>query len=232
MFVAVPGDAVNYDHHIRFWLPCVILLLAPWAGLQAQNTEFKEGVHYVRLAVPSATPEDSIEIVEVFSYGCPHCRTLEGPLDEWVSRMPSDVSFRRIPATFSRQYQILAAYYYVAEQLGVVNSVHTPMFQAIHDRNLNVLRFDIAQRLFEDYASVDRETFEKALNSFSVQTKVRQADALSRVFRITSVPTIVVAGEYKVTPPAGMGGTGQLRIAEELIDMVRAERNAAAASAN
>lgn len=222
---------VNRDRHIRFGLLCLSLFLLPLAGLQAQSTEFKEGVHYVRLPVPSATPEDSIEVIEVFSYGCPHCRTFEGPLDEWMSRMPSDVTLRRVPATFNRGYQILAAFYYVAEQLAVVDSVHTPIFEAIHDRNLNVVRFDIAQRLFEDYASVDRDTFEKALNSFSVQTKVRQADALSRVIRVTAVPTIVVAGEYKITPPDGMVGAAQLRIAEQLIDMVRAQRNAAGTSA-
>ena len=212
----------------RLALLCLLLALVPALGLQAQVNEFKEGIHYVLLPIPSDTPEDTIEVIEVFSYGCPHCRNLEGPIEDWVSRMPSDVSLRRVPATFSRPYQVLAAFYYSAEQLGVIDLVHMPIFEALHDRNLNVLRFDIAERLFEDYAGVDGETFERALNSFGVQTKVRQADALSRVFRVTEVPTIVVAGKYKVTPPETMGGVAQLRIAEQLIDMVRSERNATA----
>ena len=122
---------------------------------------------------------------------------------------------------------MLAAVYYASEQLGVTDLVHTPIFEALQIRNLNVLRMDILQRLFQDYAAVEGEALEKALNSFSVQTKVRQADALARVFRVVSVPTLVVAGEYKVTPPPEYGGARQLQIAQFLIDQVRSERAAA-----
>lgn len=205
----------------------LLCLLIPGLGLQAQGSAYQEGVHYVRLTIPSETPQNTIELIEVFSYGCPHCMSLEGPLEDWLAGQPTDVSLRRVPATFSRPYQMLAGVYYASEQLGVVDRVHTPLFEAVQVRNLNVLRMDILQRLFQDYADVEGEALEKALKSFSVQTKVRQADALARVFRVTAVPTLVVAGEYKVTPPAEFGGARQLQIAEFLIDQVRSERAAA-----
>lgn len=189
---------------------------------------FIEGEHYVRLPVPADTPQDSIEVTEIFSYACPHCMSLEGPLASWLAGLPPDVSFRRVPATFSEPYQMLAAVFYASEQLGVLEQMHAPTFEALHTRNLNILRKDLLERLFQDYADVDAESLDKALSSFGVQTKVRQADALSRVFRITSVPAIIVAGEYKVTPPTGFGGAAQLQIAEHLIERVRAERGESA----
>ena len=209
------------------FVAALLCLLIPSLGLPAEDGAYQEGVHYVRLTIPSETPQDTIEVIEVFSYGCPHCMNLEGPLDEWLADQPTDVSLRRVPATFSRPYQMLAAVYYASEQLGVTDLVHTPIFEALQIRNLNVLRMDILQRLFQDYADVEGEALEKALNSFSVQTKVRQADALARVFRVVSVPTLVVAGEYKVTPPPEYGGARQLQIAQFLIDQVRSERAAA-----
>ena len=202
-------------------------LLSAASGYAEQ--QFDEGVHYVRLPVPSETPSDSIEVTEIFSYACPHCMDLEGPLTTWQSGLSEDVSFRRVPATFSQPYQMLAAVFYASEQLGVLEQMHGPVFEALHVRNLNVLRKDILQKLFEDYADVDAEALDKALNSFGVQTRVRQADALSRVFRITSVPALIVAGEYKVTPPSGFGGAAQLQIVEHLIERVRAERSESAA---
>ena len=209
------------------------MLLAACAALVAlaghAQQSFDEGVHYVRLPVPSATPNDSIKVTEVFSYACPHCMSLEGPLKSWVSGLPADVSFERVPTTFSQPHQMLAMVYYASEQLGVLEQMHGAVFEALHVRNLNVLRKDILERLFQDYADVDADALDKALNSFGVQTRVRQADALSRVSRITSVPALIVAGEYKVTPPPGFGGAAQLQIVEHLISRVRAERSESAA---
>ena len=210
----------------RFILAACALLFT-LAGHAQQG--FEEGVHYVRLTVPAETSTETIEVTEIFSYACPHCMSLEGPLNNWVSGLPADVSFVRVPATFSQPYQMLALVYYASEQLGVLEQMHAPVFEALHVRNLNVLRQDILERLFQDYADVDADALDKAMTSFGVQTKVRQADATSRVFRITSVPALIVAGEYKVTPPPGFGGAAQLQIAEYLIELVRAERSQAAA---
>ncbi len=211
------------------FVAALLCLLMPGFGLQAEGGAYQEGVHFVRMTIPSETPPDSIEVIEVFSYGCPHCMNLEGPLADWMARQATDVSLRRVPATFSRPYQMLAAVYYASEQLDVVDLIHMPLFEALQVRNLNVLRMDILKRLFQDYADVEGDALEKAINSFSVQTKVRQADALARVFRIVSVPTLIVAGEYKVTPPENFGGARQLEIAQYLIDRVRSERAAASA---
>ncbi|MGE5668772.1 MAG: thiol:disulfide interchange protein DsbA/DsbL, partial [Betaproteobacteria bacterium] len=60
-----------------------------------------EGKNYVRLANPQ--PVDTgkkIEVIEFFSYGCPHCAALEPYLDAWRAKLPADVTFRRVPVLF------------------------------------------------------------------------------------------------------------------------------------
>ncbi len=213
----------KYRHRFLCALVAVVCVCLV-SGAQAETSAWEEGTHFVRLTIKADTPEDTIELTEVFSYGCPHCMNLEAPLKQWLARQPRDVTLRRVPATFSQPYQRLASIFYAGEQLGVLERIHRPLFEAIQMRNLNVLQTNVLQRFFMDYADIDSETLDKALASFSVQTKVRQADALARTFRVTAVPTLVVAGEYKVTPPRAYGGARQLQIVEHLIDLVRSER--------
>src|SRR5215210_8275536 len=44
---------------------------------------------------------NKIEVIEFFSYACPHCHTLESPLNAWLKRKPADVEFRRVPVIFN-----------------------------------------------------------------------------------------------------------------------------------
>jgi hypothetical protein len=56
-------------------LSLFLSLLVPFAAqAQPATPEFKEGVHYIKLAEP-VRPRDpkKIEVVELFQYGCPHC---------------------------------------------------------------------------------------------------------------------------------------------------------------
>ena len=65
-------------------------------ALATGAAEFEEGVDYVTLPVPVETGDPSkIEVVEVFSYACIHCYTLEPLVVGWLRTVPDDVDFRR-----------------------------------------------------------------------------------------------------------------------------------------
>ena len=75
------------------------LALAAWLAMSAAGAaEPVEGKDYARLknAQPVETGK-KIEVIEFFSYGCPHCNDLEPILDAWVAKLPPDVQFRRVP---------------------------------------------------------------------------------------------------------------------------------------
>jgi thiol:disulfide interchange protein DsbA len=174
------------------------IALALGGGL-AFADPYEVGVHYERLpiAVDTAVPS-KIEVVEVFSYGCPHCFSFEPAIEAWRARQPADVNFRRIPAVFRSDWLILAQAYYTAEVLGVVDKVHEPIFEAIHVQGLNGADPAVLAKIFQDSAGVDGEQFLKVLNSFGVRSKVQQADAQARMYRVPGVPTLIVNGKYRV----------------------------------
>src|SRR6187455_872762 len=84
------------------------LALAPIASAQSG-----EGREYVRLKQPVPVETGKkIEVIEFFSYGCPHCAELEPHLDAWLAKLPQDVAFRRVPVMFQQRWTPLAKIYY------------------------------------------------------------------------------------------------------------------------
>ena len=192
---------------------------------QAQNYEV--GVNYDLLPIPVETADpNKIEVVEVFSYGCPHCFEFEPAVEAWVARQSSDVQFRRLPAVFRKEWEILAQAYYAAEVLGVVNKVNMPIFEAVHLKGVNPSDPAVLATVFKESAGVNSEEFLKVLNSFGVRSKVLQADAQGRMYRLAGVPTMIVAGKYTVY---GQNNTGsnvdRLSVVDFLVAKERAARS-------
>ena len=45
---------------------------------------------------PTATP-DKVEVIEFFSYGCPHCYALQPQVVKWAAELPANVSVHPRP---------------------------------------------------------------------------------------------------------------------------------------
>ena len=78
----------------------LFLMLAFLAAIaNAQPRDSVEGIHYQALPkpVPTETPEDVIEVREVFWYGCPECATLEPITTNYRDGVRGDVKMIRMP---------------------------------------------------------------------------------------------------------------------------------------
>ena len=195
---------------------------AAGADFQANfQANFEEGTHYRELPIAVETQDaGKVEVVEVFSYACIHCYTLEPPLAAWKRSLPEDVLFRRLPLVTSRLMPLAQAYF-TAETLGVVESIHLPLFQAIHDSGIDMTQQRYIRRLFENEAQVAQEDFERVFDSFGIRSRVSQADAQSRAYRITATPTLVVNGRYIAEVSAAGGIDNMFRVVDFLIERER-----------
>jgi thiol:disulfide interchange protein DsbA len=195
----------------------------------ADEAGYEEGVHYERLPVPVETRDpEQVEVVEVFSYACIHCKNFQPLIDQWVSGAPEAVDFQRLPATFNPTWAALAQAFYTAEALGVTEAVHEPIFRAIHDRGMNLADPELMAELFETAAGVDPQQFEQVYNSFSVRSRVQQADARGRAYRLSGTPTLIVDGTYRVDGRMAGGNAEMLKVVDQLV----AQRLDAAAAAD
>ena len=115
------------------------ILVALSLPAMAQTAAPQEGREYVRLknAIPVETG-NKIEVIEFFSYGCPHCGEFEPLLHDWVKKLPPDVQFRRVPVSFQPKWVPLAKEYYTLEALGEDSRLSPEVFVAIHSKGVKL----------------------------------------------------------------------------------------------
>jgi len=190
-----------------------------WA--QAANVPV-EGREYVKLAQPlPVTTPGKIEVVEFFWYGCPHCNSFEPALHAWASKLPADVEFKRVPVAFRAEpYVAHQRIYYTLEAMGLVDTVHSKVFYAIHNERKRLDDLDEIAA-FMGKNGVDVEKFKALYNSFSMQSKLQQARNLAVGYKIDGVPTIGIHGRYLTSGSLAGSNEGALRVADALIARIR-----------
>jgi thiol:disulfide interchange protein DsbA len=169
---------------------------------------------------PGAVP-GKIEVLEFFSYGCPHCADLNPLIKPWAGLLPGDVAFRRIPVSFGRAaWANLARLYFGLELTGDLGRLDEAVFNAVTRERRNLYTDKAILAWLQDQGA-DATAFEALFRSFAVETQVAQSDALARDFKIDAVPTLVVDGRYVVLARDAKGFPEILAIADGLIAMAR-----------
>jgi thiol:disulfide interchange protein DsbA len=166
-----------------------------------------------------------IEVVEFFSFACPHCNDLNPLIQKWAGDLPRDVLFTRVPVSFNPFYKLMAQFFYALDATGDLSRLDAAVFTAIHDRGLKL----VSEKSITEWAvsqGVDARRFSEAWNSFSVNAKVGRADQMAQSHHIQGVPAIAVDGRYLV---GGKSLQGLLDLTDQVIAMRRNERNAQSA---
>jgi thiol:disulfide interchange protein DsbA len=193
----------------------VLLSLLPLAfSSYGQIEKYVAGTHYIELRAPVNTKDASkIEVIEAFWYGCSHCFRFEPLITNWEAKMPEDVDFQRFPALWNGLMKIHAQVYYAAEALDAVDLLHEHIFNAINVEGNRLQNERQIGALFAKYG-ISEDDFESAFNSFSVRTKVNQAEKRMQDYEIRSTPNMIVNGKYLVT-------TGEnVRTQAEMLEVV------------
>ena len=200
-----------------------LLVTLPLASTSVGQIEkYVAGTHYTELRAPVNTPDDSkIEVLEAFWYGCSHCFRFEPLAADWESKAADDVDFRRFPAMWNALMKVHAQIYFTAEAMDVIHIVHEPVFDAINVQGNRLQNEKLIGDLFEENG-IARADFEAAFNSFSVRTKVNQAEKRMQDYEIRSTPNMIVNGKYLVTTGEAVRTQAEmLEVVDFLVDKER-----------
>src|ERR1700723_4556317 len=90
------------------------------------------GHDYVVLSTPQRQESNGkIEVVEFFSWGCPHCYEFYPKLSHWLSTLPKDAAFKRVPVGLGHpEWEALARAYYALQSTGDVDRLDMSAGQA------------------------------------------------------------------------------------------------------
>ncbi|HEX6834084.1 MAG TPA: thiol:disulfide interchange protein DsbA/DsbL [Rudaea sp.] len=188
---------------------------------------FEAGKNYFVIDPPVATTSgDKIEVTEVFSYGCPACNFAYPTIDKIKKSLPPNAVMTYVPASFNpnEDWPMFQRAYLTAVAMGVADKSHDKMFDAVwKDKTLATMNDDGRslkkdQPTIEDAAKwyaqfgVKPEEFVATANSFTIATRMKQADAYIKAAGVDSTPTLVVAGKYRFTihDAGGLDEAGQL----------------------
>jgi len=187
----------------------IFTLVATVSNQACASENFQNGVHYETLTKPVITANpNEIEVLELFWYGCPHCDDLDPSLKAWVSKLPPNVSFSRMPVVFGQSWEMHSRMFWAAKNLGILDKVHQPIFNALHRQGQKLQSESDVVKFFLQFG-LEAQVVKKELFSFSTESSMRLADARTRSYGIRGVPALVVNGTY-VTGVSQAGGEQNL----------------------
>ncbi len=205
------------------WASKLLLGAALLLNQACAQEGFQNGVHYQTLSNPVMTADPSkIEVTELFWYGCPHCDALDPSLKAWVKTLPEDVNFVAMPVVFGRSWEMHARMFWVAKNLGLLDQMHEPIFNALHREGRALQSESDVVSFFEQFGA-DPSVVQRELRGFATESALRLADARVRAYGINGVPALVVNGTY-VTSVSQAGGEAALfEVLNHLIEKSRTQ---------
>ena len=193
------------------------------AGPAAAQGGPVEGKQFTKVdpPVPVIVP-GKIEVIEFFSYACPHCNVFEPTVEAWAKKLPADVAFHRVPVPFLMNFENLMRTYYALETMGQVGLMQRKVFTAIHvDHNYLEKPADIVALMVKN--GIDAAKFTSVFNSFSVASSVTRAKKLFAAYKIDGVPTVTVQGRFATSPGLAGGLEQTMDVVDYLIQRSRAK---------
>ena len=189
--------------------------MAGLAGFaSAQSPSWEAGKHYTVIPPNGPTlPAGKVEVLEVFSYGCPACNQFRPTMKRLKAALPPNAQLVYLPASWNaaEAWPMFQRAYITAQTMGIADKANDAMYDAIWTtgelavadpvtRRLKTKlpTIDDAAKFYQRVAGVKAADFVTASKSFAVDLKMRQADGQIRAMQVSGTPTIVVNGKYRV----------------------------------
>ena len=191
-------------------------------GLAYAQQAFRPGKDYLQLErpVPTDAGPGKMELIEFFWYSCPHCNAFEPTFAQWVRNAPKDVVVRRVPVAFRDDFAPQQRLYYTLEAMGLLDTVHAKVFQAVHVQRLP-LNTDALIQAWVEKQGVDGKKFAETYKSFGIASKIKRAVQLQNEFRVEGVPSLGIAGRYYTDGSLAGSMERALKVAESLLAQSR-----------
>ncbi|MFT4939121.1 MAG: thiol:disulfide interchange protein DsbA [Paraglaciecola sp.] len=179
-------------------LSLFIILLLP---LQACAQEkWQEGEHYVVVS-DEATAQP--EVVEFFSFWCPHCFNFEPLVAQIKKQIDTETTFKKVHVNFMGftgpdvQNDATRAML-VARSLKKEDALNEAVFRYIHVQGSSVSGLKDLKNIFI-VNGIEPETFDKMVTSFGVSNMLKMNNKTIEQYRkhLNGVPNFIVNGKFQ-----------------------------------
>ena len=179
---------------MKKWL---FLALAATFSFSTQAQELTENKEYV--VVEGQQRSAQPEVIEFFSFYCPHCYSFEAQShipQKIAESLPEGTSFKQYHVDFlGPQSENLTRAWALALAINAEEKVKIPLFKAAQTNALKSM--DDIRQIFIDNG-VSAEQFDGGINSFAVNGLVTKQQNLVKKYQVRGVPDFYVNGKYRV----------------------------------
>lgn len=177
-----------------------LALLVPVALAQGVSAvpRYQRGIEYQRISPvrPLDPSARRIQVVEVFSYACPHCYEFQPYAEQLRNGLPSNADFVRLPAVFWAQWEPFARAFFTAEHFGVAGKANDALFDAIWVKHEQLGSLVQLARFYARFG-VRPERFLAVARSARITAEVQHAERLEQDWGVNGTPAIVVDGAWR-----------------------------------
>jgi len=156
-----------------------------------------------------------VEVLEYFWFGCPHCFAFEPHINRWAANRSDNIDFVREAPPLNPSWEPHSRAFYSAELMGVTDEFFEPMFNGIHAERRALRSPDQIAR-FAGELGIDKKMFRKTMDSFAVNTRIKQAMHMARASKVSAVPTVIINGKYRTGGSLAGSHAGMVKVIEEL----------------
>lgn len=194
-----------------------------------------EGRNYFLVDPPQRTnvAPGKVEVLEVFSYGCPACNAFEPYIKELRRQLPPNAQMNYLPASFqaAEDWPMFQRAFLTAQLLGLVDKTQDAIYEEVwksYDAPLSTMasgsQLKTQQPTIEDAAKVYNrltgvavDKFLATANSFTVNLRMKQADAQILAYQVDQTPTLIVNGKYRITQGSAGGPNQVIAVVKYLV---------------
>ncbi|MDO6692943.1 thiol:disulfide interchange protein DsbA/DsbL [Aliiglaciecola sp. 3_MG-2023] len=173
----------------------------------APPSKWKEGTHY---QIISDTASEQPEVLEFFSFWCPHCYNFEPIVEQIKLKIDKDVTFKKVHVNFMRftspQVQDAATKaLLIGRTMDKEEEMNSAIFSYIHLQRQLITGIPELRNIFLA-KGIDSDEFDKMESSFQINNLLKQNNQTIETYRehLSGVPNFIVNGKYQAQVVEGM----------------------------
>ena len=207
----------------------VLAMIAPPMTQAAQTWTQGRNFEVIDPAQQTHVAAGKVEVMEVFSFGCPACNQFQPVIAALEKNLPANAQMAFLPAAFlpAEDWVVLQRAYFAAQALGIETRTHQALFDAVWetgelqtvDADTHRLRnplpsIEDVAKCYERLTGVKTGVFLATARSPAIDRKMKAADALIVAMHVPGTPCIIVNGKYRINMDS-------LRSQDDLIELVK-----------
>jgi protein dithiol oxidoreductase (disulfide-forming) len=169
-------------------------LVAGFAHALAAEPVAGQDYQVLNVTHPTSAPPGKVEVIEFFDCTDYFCYKFEPSIEAFVKKEGDRIVFKRVPAVFGGNVDAASRIYYSLVQLGLEEK----LMLTLYNNNALPTLDEQAEADFLATQGVDKRKFIDAYDSDTVTSLMFQGDRLKGDYTIRHLPTVVVAGRYKI----------------------------------